>query len=62
MVDRLHTNLLELQDIRLALKAFLPSIRVRLVQVLTDNTTTMWYCNKQGGVGSWVLCQEALRL
>ena len=21
----------------------------------------MYYCNKQGGMGSWVLCQEALR-
>ena len=30
--------------------------------MLTDNTTAMWYCNKQGGVGSWTLCQEALRL
>ena len=30
--------------------------------MFTDNTTDMWYCNKQGGVGSWPLCQEALRL
>ena len=55
----LHINLLELRVIRLALKAFLPSLRGRLVQVLTDHTTAMWFCNKQGGVGSGTLCQEA---
>ena len=32
------------------------SIKGRLVQVLTDNTTAMWYCNKQGKLGPWVLC------
>ena len=53
----LHINLLELRAIRLALKAFLPSIKGRLVQVFTD-TTTMWYCNKQSRVwsGSVALC------
>ena len=49
----LHINLL-------ALKAFLPPINGRLVQVFTDHTTAIWYCNKQGDVGSWTLCQEAL--
>ncbi|XP_078520251.1 uncharacterized protein LOC144785006 [Lissotriton helveticus] len=58
----LHINLLELRVIRLALKAFLPSLRGQSVQVLTDNTTAMWYINKQGGVGSQCLCREALRL
>ncbi|KAJ1202911.1 hypothetical protein NDU88_006706 [Pleurodeles waltl] len=58
----LHINLLELRVIRLALKAFLPVVKGKVVQVFTDNTTAMWYCNKQGGVGSWTLCQEALRL
>ncbi|KAJ1125086.1 hypothetical protein NDU88_003524 [Pleurodeles waltl] len=57
-----HINLLELRAIRLALKAFLPSLRGQSVQVLTDNTTAMWYINKQGGVGSYLLCREALRL
>ncbi|KAJ1180645.1 hypothetical protein NDU88_005865 [Pleurodeles waltl] len=57
-----HINLLELRAVRLALKAFLPSLRGQSVQVLTDNTTTMWYINKQGGVGSYLLCREALRL
>ena len=32
------------------------------MQVSTDNATAMRYYNKQGGVGSWALCQEALRL
>ncbi|KAJ1131499.1 hypothetical protein NDU88_009835 [Pleurodeles waltl] len=57
-----HINLLELRAVRLALKAFLPSLRGQSVQVLMDNTTTMWYINKQGGVGSYLLCREALRL
>ncbi|KAJ1112338.1 hypothetical protein NDU88_000606 [Pleurodeles waltl] len=60
--QRFHINLLELRAVRLALKAFLPSLRGQSVQVLTDNTTTMWYINKQGGVGSYLLCREALRL
>ena len=58
----LHINILELRAIRLALKAFLLSLRGRLVQVFTNSTTTIRYCNKQGDVGSWTLCQEALRL
>ncbi|KAJ1093251.1 hypothetical protein NDU88_006356 [Pleurodeles waltl] len=58
----LHINLLALRAIWLALKAFLPVVKGKVVQVFTDNTTAMWYWNKQGGVGSWTLCQEALRL
>ena len=61
MESLLHINLLELRAIRLVLKAFLPSIHQRLVQVLTD-TTAMWHCNKLRRMGSWLLCQEALRL
>ena len=44
-----HIHLLELRVIRLALKAFLSSSKVRMVQVLMDKTTAMWYCKKQGG-------------
>ncbi|XP_078538101.1 uncharacterized protein LOC144823449 [Lissotriton helveticus] len=40
----LHQPYGELQAIRLALKAFLPSVKGRVVQVFTDNTTAMWYC------------------
>ena len=47
METLLHINLLELQAICLALKPFLLSIKGSLVQVLMDNTTAMWYCNKQ---------------
>ncbi|KAJ1094268.1 hypothetical protein NDU88_007346 [Pleurodeles waltl] len=62
-VERMfHINLLKLRAVRLAHKAFLPSLRGLSVQVLTDNTTAMWYINKQGGVGSYLLCREALRL
>ena len=46
----------------LALKTFLPSIKWKLIQLFTDNTTTLCYCNKHGTVESWTLCQEALRL
>ncbi|KAJ1172079.1 hypothetical protein NDU88_003931 [Pleurodeles waltl] len=57
-----RNNLLELRAIPLAVKAFLPSLRGQSVQVLTVNTTTMWYINKQGGVDSYLLFREALRL
>ncbi|KAJ1187211.1 hypothetical protein NDU88_003990 [Pleurodeles waltl] len=60
--DWIHINLLELRAVRLSLKAFLASLRGQSVQVLTDNTTAKWYINKQGGVGSYLLCREALRL
>ncbi|KAJ1162117.1 hypothetical protein NDU88_002595 [Pleurodeles waltl] len=58
----LHINLQEHQAIRLALKAFLPSLKGKVVQVFTDNTTTMWYSNKEREVGSLTICQEELRL
>ena len=60
--SQLHINLLERRAIRLALKALLPSIKGRLVQVFIDNTTAMWYYNKKGRVGSWTLCQEDMLL
>ena len=60
MEARLHINLLELRTIRLALKAFLPSIKGRLVQVFRQHRHVD--CTKQGGVWSWTLCQEALLL
>ena len=56
----LHINLLELNDL-LGTKS-LSSIKGRLLQVFTDNTTAMWYCNKQGRVGSWTLCSTSLEL
>ena len=47
----LHSNLLQFRTICLVLKAFLPSIKGMLAQVLMYTTTDMWYCNKQGGGG-----------
>ena len=47
----LHIYLLELRTIWLALKAFLPSLHSHSVQILTDNTTAMWYISKQGEWG-----------
>ena len=32
------------------------------MQVFTDSTTAVWYCNKQGGMWLWTLCQEGLSL
>lgn len=55
-------NLLKLQAICLVLNAFLPSIKMRLAQVLNDNTTDMRYCIKQDGFGSWGLCSAKRHL
>ena len=44
----------------LGLEGVPPVHQEERVQVLMDNTTALCYCNKQGRVGSWVLCQEAL--
>lgn len=46
----------------LVLKAFLLTIKGRLVQVLTDNTTATSLWNKLGRVRSWPLCHLRLRL
>ena len=35
-----------------AFRAFLPLLRDKAVQVVTDNITTMFYLNKQGGTRS----------
>ncbi|KAJ1211174.1 hypothetical protein NDU88_006535 [Pleurodeles waltl] len=39
----LHSNLLEIRAIWLALKEFLPAVKGKIVQVFTDNTTAMWH-------------------
>lgn len=54
----LHINIKELQVVRLAYRAFLPHLQNRVVAVLTDNSTAMYYINKQGGVRSSPLCWE----
>ena len=47
-----HINLLELMVVQLALSHFLPLICQQHVLVRTDNLTTMYYINKQGGLHS----------
>ncbi|XP_065435882.1 uncharacterized protein LOC135979940 [Chrysemys picta bellii] len=61
--DRLlHINLKELRAVRLACQTFHTTIEGHSVAVLTDNTTAMFYINKQGGSRSSPLCREALQL
>ena len=57
-----HINYLELMAVFLALRHFEPCISGRHVLVRTDNTTTMCYINKQGGLRSRVLHQLAHKL
>lgn len=56
----LHINIEELRAICLACQAFLSHLQGHCVAVLTDNTTAMFYLNKQGGARLSPLCQEAL--
>uniref|UniRef100_A0A8C3H6Y3 RB1 inducible coiled-coil 1 n=1 Tax=Chrysemys picta bellii TaxID=8478 RepID=A0A8C3H6Y3_CHRPI len=58
----LHINVRDLMAVRLAYQAFLGLLHSRCVLVLTDNTTAMFYINKQGGARASPLCQEAIRL
>ena len=57
-----HINWLELQAVWLTLQHFLPQVRVTAVDVLTDNSTTAAYINKEGGTQSPTLCYLALDL
>ena len=54
--SKLHINFLELKVVLLALKAFEPFCRGRVVLVATDNTTVVAYINKEGGMPSGSLC------
>ena len=47
-----HINFLELSAVFLSLKHFLPSLSGHHVLVRTDNTTTVAYINRQGGLRS----------
>ena len=60
--SRLHINFLELKAVLLALKAFEPLCRGRVVLVATDNTTVIAYINKEGGMRSGSLCALLWRL
>ena len=57
-----HINFLELLAVSLALREFEPFLRGHHVLVRTDNTTTMAYINRQGGVRSLRLGSLAHRL
>ena len=47
-----HINVLELRAVLLALRAFMPWIQGRHVLVRSDNVTTVFYINHQGGTRS----------
>uniref|UniRef100_A0ABM5FXC1 ribonuclease H n=1 Tax=Pogona vitticeps TaxID=103695 RepID=A0ABM5FXC1_9SAUR len=58
----LHINHLEMLAVIKAFRAFLPIVQGRGVQVITDNTTTMHYINKQGGTRSQSLLYLTIHL
>ena len=55
----LHINLLELEAVALALRAFKSFLRNKHTLVCTDNTTVACYINKGGGVRSESLSKRA---
>ncbi|XP_078241180.1 uncharacterized protein LOC140704859 [Pogona vitticeps] len=58
----LHINHLEMLAMIKSFRAFLPLIQGCGVQVVTDNTTTLYYINKQGGTRSLSLLYLAVHL
>ncbi|KAL0199658.1 hypothetical protein M9458_002845, partial [Cirrhinus mrigala] len=57
-----HINCLELLAVLLALRHFLPMLRHKHVLVRTDNTATVAYINRQGGLRSRRISQLARHL
>ncbi|KAJ7345303.1 hypothetical protein JRQ81_001253, partial [Phrynocephalus forsythii] len=57
----LHINMLELLAIFKAFRAFEPLLCGKMVQLITDNTTALFYVNKQGGTQSLPLLHLTLR-
>ncbi|KAL0185479.1 hypothetical protein M9458_021176, partial [Cirrhinus mrigala] len=57
-----HINCLELLAVVLALRRFLPMLRHKHVLVRTDNTATVAYINRQGGLHSRRMSQLARHL
>ena len=57
-----HINLLELRAVHLALVELLPFIRGRHVLVRSDNSSTVYHINHQGGTRSLRCLQETRRL
>ena len=60
--SRLHINFLELMAVLLALKSFEHLCRDQIVLIAKDNTTVVYYINKQGGMKSGSLCALLWRL
>ena len=58
----LHINVLVLQAVRLMLCSLGEVLLGQVIRIESDNTTTVAYINKQGGVRSPALNQEALLL
>ena len=58
----LHINLLEILAVIKALRAFYPLVVGCRMQVATDNITTLYYINKQGGTHSLSLLYLAIHL
>ncbi len=59
---RWHINCLELLAVRLALSRLKGRLRVKVVLVRMDNTATVAYINRQGGLGSRCMSQLARHL
>lgn len=57
-----HINVLELRAVHLALMYFLPFLEGRHVLVRSDNTSTVYHVNHQGGTRSGHSLREAQRL
>ena len=57
-----HINVLEMEAVLLALKAFAVHVRGHSVLLATDNTTVAAYVNKQGGTHSQTLCNLAVEI
>ena len=58
----LYINHLELLTVIKGLKSFLPLVRGRAIQLVTDSTTTMFYVNKKGGTKSKSLLLLSIHL
>ena len=59
---QLHINVLELQAVRLTLLHLEQEILIQTVLIESDNTATVLYINKQGGVVSKTLNDEVRTL
>ena len=54
----LHINILELLAVRRAIETWSRHLRGTRISILSDNSTTVAYLNRQGGTRSLRLCQE----